>query len=79
MPNIPRDIVARPFYYAQQNTPAKIFTEYILKNEWAWEKNCFPSNHFLLLKGTLELLIWIELATVKDSIFLAYRGTLPIN
>ena len=33
MPNIPKDIVAGPFYYAEQNGCLKIFTGY------AWKMN----------------------------------------
>ena len=50
MPNIPKDIVAGPFYYVEQNVCLQIFDWMRLENEWAWEKGSLPSNLLLLLK-----------------------------
>ena len=35
IPNIPKDIVPGPFYYAEQNNCLKMFDWMRLENEWA--------------------------------------------
>ena len=65
MSNVPKDIGAGPFDYAEQNDFLKVLTWVRLKNEWTWEKDCLPSNVFLLLKRALELLILNRISSFK--------------
>jgi len=51
MPSIPKDIVAGPFYYAEQNGCLKIFTECIWKMKMIERRAACPQIPFYSYKG----------------------------
>ena len=80
MPNIPTDIVAGTFYYAEQNCCLKNFDWMCLENELAWKKGFPPSNLLLLLKRAPELLVlnWISSFKNFNDSSNCYRVVLPM-